>query len=154
MAVTKIDEATYQESLQDMLKCFTNCCTTSAGLVIGSGSKVKAKVANTINYVIDGVLYQKTTAEIALGGANQATATACIYLISVNASGTLACTQGDPVASTATPVIPDLPADSAPVGYVKVVNATGSNFQPGTTELDASGLTVTYVNLFSMATAT
>lgn len=156
MAVTKIDEATYQEPMQDMLKCFTNCCLTYPGVVIGTGSAAKAKITNSITYVIDGKIYYHATAsdEIALTGEAQATATACIYLISINKDGTLACTQGDIVASTATPEVPTLPDASAPIGYVKVVNATGSNFTPGSTGLDTSNITDIYTDLFSMATAT
>jgi hypothetical protein len=120
---------------------------------MGSGSKAAVLLSNTIAYVIDGVMRSKTTDEVALSGINQATATACMYLISINASGTLACTQGTIVASTATPTVPALPSASAPIGYVTIVNTSGSDFDPGTTLLDASGIGDTYTHLFTMATA-
>jgi hypothetical protein len=36
----------------------------SAGLVIGSGSKPKVKIASTVPYSVGGQVYSKTTAEI------------------------------------------------------------------------------------------
>ena len=47
------------------------------------------------------------------------------------------------------PLIPDLPDGCAPVGVIKVV-ATGADFVPGTTALDAAGITATYFNLSSI----
>lgn len=44
------------------------------------------------------------------------------------------------------PLIPDLPDGAAPVGVIKVV-ATSADFVPGTTALDAAGITATYYNL-------
>lgn len=157
MAVTKIDEATYQEPMQDMLKCFTNCCLTYPGVVIGTGSAAKAKITNSITYVIDGKIYYHATAsdEITLTGEDQAKSTTCIYLLSLDTTGgTWTCTQGDIVASTETPELPTLPASNAPVGYVTVTTDADTTFDPGTTLLSASGITDTYTDLFSMATAT
>ena len=50
------------------------------------------------------------------------------------------------------PLIPDLPDGCAPVGVIKVV-ATGADFVPGTTALDAAGITATYFNLSSIPAA-
>ena len=47
------------------------------------------------------------------------------------------------------PLIPDLPDGCAPVGVIKVA-ATGADFVPGTTALDAAGITATYFNLSSI----
>lgn len=49
--------------------------------------------------------------------------------------------------------LPDLPAGHFPVGVVKVVNATGADFVPGTTALDAASTTVTYTNVAVMPKA-
>jgi hypothetical protein len=42
--------------------------------------------------------------------------------------------------------IPDIPAGQVPIGIIKVV-ATGADFVPGTTALDAAGITATYFNI-------
>lgn len=42
-----------------------------------------------------------------------------------------------------------VPDGFVPVGVVKVVTNSSTTFTPGTTALDAAGLTVTYFNLFS-----
>ena len=42
--------------------------------------------------------------------------------------------------------LPDVASGAVPVGIIKVV-ATGADFIPGTTALDAAGITATYFNI-------
>lgn len=119
-------------------------CYGSAGLVIGSSSKAKVKIANTVPYSIGNVLYSKTTAEIAFTDTTvQAAGTTKYYLLSLDASGNGTITSG-----TATK-LPNCPANQCPIGYVKIVMDSDSTFTPGTTELDAATTftSVTYVNI-------
>lgn len=75
-----------------------------------------------------------------------ATAKQRYYLLHVEAAtGTLGCTEGADHASAA--VLPATPTGEIAVGWVKVANATGSNFTFGTTNLDTASLTVTYGDL-------
>ena len=116
-------------------------CLSSAGLAIGTSSAAAVKIANTVTYSIGGVIYTKTTAEIAFTDTTvQADGTTKYYLLSLNAAGTGLISTG-----TAND-LPNPPADYCPIGYVKVV-CDGAAFTPGTTLLSASGITDTYVNI-------
>lgn len=133
---------------------FLTHCLTSAGLTIGATGH-KAKVANAAcHYAINGVIYTLSANAngTALAGGVQATGTYCKYLVSVNASGTVTITAGVPASTATEATLPALPSANCPLGYVQIYNNSGSNFTPGTTDLDASGITATYVNLMVMPT--
>ena len=107
----------------------------SAGLTFGSSSKPKAKIANTIYALIDGVLVKKTTAEIVLSG-TVLNAKFNVYVLSMTADGTVTATMGTAGATIGAVVFPAVPASSVVIGFV-IVNPTGTgNFVGGTTDLD------------------
>jgi hypothetical protein len=107
----------------------------SAGLAIGSSSKAKAKIVNTIYALVNGVLVTKTTAEITLSG-TILTATYNVYVLTMASDGTVTATMGTAGATLAAVVFPAIPADSAVIGFV-IVHPTGTgSFVGGTTELD------------------
>ncbi len=121
-----------------LLQIQQNICDyvlNSAGLAIGSSSKKAVLIANTTRAMIDGVLVEKTTAEIALSG----TVTADkfnVYVLSMVAGGTVVATMGTEGATIGAVVFPAVPASSVVIGFV-IVNPTGTgNFVGGTTELD------------------
>lgn len=112
-----------------------NLIFNSSALTIGSSSKKAAKLANTVYGVIDGVMFSKTTAEVALAG-TVTNAKFNVYLILVNAAGTLSVVMGTEGATLAAAVLPAVTAGCAVVGMV-IVNPTGTgNFVGGTTDLD------------------
>jgi len=121
-------------SLQTTLADF---CHNSAGLVIGSSSKAKPKIANTVHAMIDGALVKKTTAEITLTTANNvANAKFNVIALLMNAAGTVTPTNGTAADTLAAVVFPAIPLDAVCVGYV-IVNPTGTGgFVGGTTEFD------------------
>lgn len=41
-------------------------------------------------------------------------------------------------------------SNQTPIGFVGILNQTGSNFTPNTTALDAGGITTTYINNFGL----
>lgn len=143
-----------------------NFCFSKAALAIGDGAKTGVAIASTvgagIDYCIDGILYNKSDAATNLpltAAAVQPVLTKCLYLIVVNASGTVSSIKGDAVltadltAGTKVLKWPDCPADKAPIGAVKMTLASTATFTAGTTALDASNCTATYYNLFSVPTA-
>lgn len=109
----------------------------SGGLAIGSGSKKKILIANTIYTLHDGVLAKKTTAELTLTTAhNVANAKFNVLLVSVNSSGTATVTAGTEGATLGAVVFPAVPSGDACVGFV-IINPTGTGgFVGGTTDLD------------------
>lgn len=124
-----------------------NRCVQACGLAEGTNANT-IKTANAVSFVVNGQLYTKgATDNIAMtAAAQQAISTYCLYLVSIVAGGTVTVTKGTSVA-TDTAVLPALPADSAPLGFFKVVTDGSTTFTSGTTDLGAAGLTVTYGDL-------
>jgi hypothetical protein len=117
-------------------------CLSSAGLAIGSGDATKLKIANTVTFMIDGVIYTKTTAEIVFTDVTvQPISTTCYYLLSLDSGGNGVITTGTANA------LPDPPAGFCPVGYVKVVTDGTGTFVPATDDLSDAAVTDTYVNI-------
>jgi len=107
----------------------------TGGLAIGSSSKPKVLIANTIYALVNGVLVKKTTAEIVIAG----TVTADmfnVYVLSIDSAGTVTVSMGTEGATIGAVVFPAVPANNAVIGFV-IVNPTGTgNFVGGTTDLD------------------
>jgi hypothetical protein len=119
------------------------------GLAIGTASKKAVKIVNECMAVINGtivpiaaateVAFTATTHDVADGYTN-------VFVITVNAAGTLAITMGTRAATTSTVaacVLPTVPADVAVVGIVSIASA-GALFDATTTDLDAGTVTDLY----------
>lgn len=134
-----------------------NRATSAAGLVIGSSSKAKVKIANTVSYLIDGVFKSKTTAEVAFTAtthdipADADTVQEAVYVMTLKADGTPTLTMGDIATGAGNALYPDfadLPVGEAVVGAVRIaVDAGSTDFDASTDELDESHLTVAYEDL-------
>jgi len=138
-----------------------NRCFGKAGLAIHGANAENVQTTAAVDYSIAGVMYQlAVTAEIDLsalscitetGAADtltaQVTATDRAYLLVLNAAGTAKIIQGTAVATAATCVVPGCPDGYAPLGVIKVANASGSDFTLGTTALSAAGVTDTYFDV-------
>lgn len=124
---------------------------SKAGLAIHGVNTENVLTANAFDFSIAGVAYQLAAqAEIDISGLSftpteLATAKQRIYLIHVASGGTIDILEGEDHASDAQ--IPATPAGKVALGYIKVVNASGSGFTIGTTALDTAGITDTYVDL-------
>ena len=129
--------------------------TTTAGAI-----KVAAPNGAGVDFCIDGNLYHKAdTDDIAVtAAAVQADLTTCLYLVCLNASGTLSTVKGDAVltadlaAGTAVLEWPRPAAGTCPIGAVKVATS-GATFTAGTTDLGAAGVTDTYYDMFTIPSA-
>jgi hypothetical protein len=82
-----------------------------------------------------------------------------LFLVCVSAAGAITVVKGTEVSNAAitagTAVLhwPEPTADTCPIGALKIKNASESVFTGGTTLLDASDITTTYYNLFTVPTA-
>ncbi len=137
--ITKGHDAMGQKELRDALEkiqiAIVDQLLSSGGLAIGSSSKKAVRVASTCYALIDGVLVRKTAAEVALAG-TVVNATFNVFVISMNASGTLKATMGTAGATLGAVVFPTIPANEVVLGFA-IVNPTGTgNFVGGTTDLD------------------
>jgi hypothetical protein len=117
------------------------------GLAEGTNANT-LKTAAVTSYTIAGVNYSKAaTDNLAMTACTQqAISTYCLYLVSINSSGTVTTTKGTSTA-TDTATLPALPASSAAIGYFKVVTDASHTFTSGTTDLSAAGITATYKDL-------
>ncbi len=134
-------------------------CLSKAGLAIGSGDAKDLDIAAPngagVDFAINGILYHKAdAADIAITAATaQAVSTSCIYLVTLNASGTLATVKGTEVLTADIGVTkkldwPEPAADTCPIGAVRVDTNASTTFTAGTTNFSAAGITDTYYDLF------
>lgn len=135
-------EATSNENLRVILDEFQSFAVdlllNSGGLVIGSGSKKKVKIANTVYAMIDGVPVKKTTAEVDFTATTHDVTNAYFrfFVLSMDASGTVTITAGDEAATIGAATIPALPDEEVALGLV-LINPTGTgDFDATTTDLD------------------
>lgn len=159
-------------SLVDVLANFN---FTKAVLAINLAAAATVKTTLAISYTIGGVLLTKAALaaqSIAVTHREDASPVTAgdpayvqpaqqtvIYLLALNAAGTLAVIQGgfagqvvrfsDNSSKVLTSVggVPALPVGFAVIGALKVATAPATTFTPGTTALDAAGVTVTYFDL-------
>lgn len=151
--VNKIDESTPYQKLQDLFTGLLNRCFGICGLVIATTS-TKIKTATAVDYTINGLNYQKAATDniTITAGAVQAISTFCKYLVSVDSSGAVTTTKGEDATTAVLALLPDLPADNAPIGYFQVATSGADTFTAGTTALDAAQVTDTYVDMGSIVT--
>ncbi|MBZ0158400.1 MAG: hypothetical protein K8I29_19555 [Alphaproteobacteria bacterium] len=151
--VTKISDAAQHQPMRDVLKLILNRCFGAAGLAEGTNAAT-IKTANAVTYCINGKVYSKAgTDNIAItAAAAQSAETFCKYLVSINAGGTVTVTKGEEAATSAAALLPELPADSAPLGYFEIETAAATTYTAGTTDNGAAGITDTYVDLSSVVT--
>jgi hypothetical protein len=137
-------------------------CFSKAGLVSTDAAiDIVAPNGAGVDYAIGGVLYhaadQTDTAMTA--AAAQAALTTCIYLVCLDSSGTLTTVKGtevltaDIASGKSVLTWPQPAASTCPIGAIKVVCASGYTFTCGTTQVDATGITTTFVDLFCVPDA-
>lgn len=117
-------------------------CMTACTLAINAASAATIKTTGTTTYLSDGKF--KTKAALAAqafssGMPSLAIGQTGFYVVCLDSAGTVT-TYGRKS------ILPDIPAGQTPIGYIKVV-ATSAAFVPGTTALDAAGLTVTFTDV-------
>lgn len=124
------------EALFDKLqRPLSSLVLNTAGLTIGSSSKPKLKIANTIYAYVEGVLVKKTTAEIVISG-TITNAKFNVYVLSIDSAGTVTAQMGTEASTIGGVVFPTIASGSAVIGFA-IVNPTGTGpFVGGTTDLD------------------
>ena len=144
------------------LKALTACFSRA---VVGIGSTA-AKVRTTthngtgFNYSIDGMMYYLISTDDfwTMSGDTVSDDSECIFLLCINAAGTMSVVQGDAILTAdltsgkevlTWPVPGD---DVCPVGAVRVTT-DGATYIPGTTSLAAGTVTDTYYNFSVLPSA-
>ncbi len=133
-------------------------CLAKAGVKIGNSGANDVDIAAPngagVDFAIKGLLYHKAdAADIAITAATvQAVATTCLYVICLNASGTLSTVKGTEVLTASltngTDVLcwPDVGDDVCAIGAAKVVCDATHTFTAGTTNFSATGITDTFMD--------
>lgn len=132
-------------------------CYSKAGLAEGTNAttiKTAAPNGAGIDYAINGIAYHKAdTDNIAFTAtAVQAVSTTCVYLVQIDSSGNVSMKKGNEVATASLGIndsaqVPFPDVDKCPIGYIVVATDASTTFTGGTTDLGASGITDTYVDL-------
>jgi hypothetical protein len=136
-------------------------CLSKAGLAEGTNAntiKTAAPNGAGIDFVIDGIAYHLADGDnIAMTALDaQAALTTCLYLVTVNAAGTVAMVKGDEVLTAslsggdAVLRWPEPAAGYCPIGAIKIATAAATTFTSGTTDLSATGITDTYYDLMTI----
>jgi hypothetical protein len=114
---------------------FSSQIFNSGGLAIGTGSKKKVLIANTVYGVAGGVPFTNATAEVTLAG-TITNALFNVFCIFVDSAGAETAAMGTEGAALINVKFPPIPTKKAMVGFV-IVNPTGTgNFVGATTDLD------------------
>lgn len=123
-------------------------CLAAAGLAVATDT-TKVQSANAVDYVIGGKAYTKAATDdlVAPSGDTQGKSTKALYLFTLDSSGNPSAKQSKIKGSGEDVSYPDLPDDEAPIGAIKVETNDSTTFEPGTTALNASGVTTTYIDL-------
>lgn len=139
--------ATLKElNLESLRELIGFACLTKATLAINDAAAATFKSTGTITYLSDGLFKTKSALSaqaFSTGHAAQAVGETGYYVVSLNAGGTVSTTQHVFNTSSGVAKLPDVPDGNTPIGIIKVV-AASAVFTPGTTALDAAGVTVTY----------
>lgn len=149
--------ATYLTQMDLQLRASRNGARDIAGLVIGSVDAKKIKAGNTTIFMVDGVLLTKSTFEVDFStsvGTTVPISSFTKYLICLAADGTPSVTEGNNAASAILALLPAVPADEAPIGYLQVATSGAGTFVPDTDDLSDAAVTDTYVNLIWPDTGT
>ena len=129
-------------------------CLSKAGLGIGSTPAQLSLAAPNgagIDFAIDGIAYHLADdATVVMTAMSvQADLTSCLYLVELNAAGTLSTVKGTEVVTANIGVVggalqwPTPSVDKCPIGAFRVDNS-GGTFTGATTDLDAGTVTDTY----------
>lgn len=152
---------------------FGQMCFTKAGLAIGT-APTGFNTTGTTTYTIDGVfktfggqVSRAFASPAPLDAAGVATEPAkpytaqgvsqtVYYTVGVDVNGNFGVAQGEPNGPVTSPIgiggygsgnVPDLPRGWCPFGLIKVVTNGTTTFTPGTTALNAAGVTSTFYDL-------
>lgn len=130
------------------------------GSIVGTGA---LNVANNVTFAIDGTfntVAANNNVQFSSGHTALAAGCICVFGLWVSSTGVFSTTQGKIVdvaslsAGTGQKVVPlpDMIADNALVGLIKVKTAGAATFTPGTTNCNATNVTMTFYDTMVMPT--
>jgi len=137
------------------------CCLGNPALAVDASAKADAETYADFPYAINGLVYTFSSGDgdVQLDDNTVTAGYTALFLVCVDSSGTVTVVKGDEVdndditAGNAVLEWPEPTEDTCPIGALKIKNASSSVFTGGTTAQDASGITTTYYNFFTIPEA-
>lgn len=153
MSLPDVGAGIANKNLIGLLKVLKCHGLASAGIVIGTSSAAQVKWGNSIVACVNGKIVTVTTNEVAFTAtthdipANANSVQEAVYLVEVDAAGTVTLKMGTIATGSGQATWPEASTDKACVGAVRVAVAAGSTpFDASTDLLSASHITDTYYN--------
>ena len=145
-AVITITPATTTEAIVVTAEVTGTDPTTTATVAQTIVGAKGYKTANTLQFGINGHMGEKAaTSNLTFSGATVLGASSFRwYLVTIDTDGNFTATPGPTDGAN---ILPDIPANQAVVGAIKIATAAGTTFTPNVTGLNATGITDTYYNL-------
>jgi len=166
MKLSDINDATLRAILG-------NSCKTKITLASSGAGTATVGSTGTITYTVDGIFKTKSALSAqsiavthdqfgnavanGLAAYTQPVSTTVYYVLSLNAAGTVAVSQGGYSGQSVTSPagaaqysaggLPVVPAGYTPIGIIKVATGASATFVAGTTNLDAAGVTATFTDV-------
>ena len=139
-------------------------CLSKAGLAEGTNAatiQIAAPNGAGVDYCINGLMYHKADANnIAMNAlAVQAVSTKCLYAVQLDAAGAVSLVKGDEELTadiTAGNRVLHWPApveDRCVLGYILIETDDSNTFTSGTTDLSATGITATFIDVLAAPAA-
>lgn len=130
-----------------------HCSTALSGIARGTTAQ-KAKTVNTTTYRVDGKNYSLAGSDDfwTLAGTTVAVSAFQKYLLCIDASATASIIEGtQSTVSAAAVVLPNHPQAKCILGVLTIATDATHTFIPGTTALNATGITATFQDGFDSA---
>lgn len=123
---------------------------TAPTLVIKATSGTVPKSSTAFSVLAAGLVQSKAAdTDMSVIAGTLATAKAALWAFYIDSAGTITTSTKTADAADAAAALllkPTIPANKVEIGYIIVANASGSNFTGGTTALDATNVTTTFVS--------
>jgi len=134
-------------------------CLAKAGLAEGTNAntiRINTPDAEGVHYCIGGILYHKADTDNIVMNALplQAALTSCLYVVQINAAGTVTMKKGREVPTAAltggTDVLdwPQPDNNQIALGYLRIALANAATFTNGSTDLGATDVVDTFFDVF------
>ena len=142
-------KALSHQQLMDVIDEAKTCSQYRAlvdpGVCIGSGDASKIKFANTTTFLNGGIFKSKSSAETAFTAtthdieADADSIQEACYLVCLDADGAVTIHMGEIATGSGEALLPEIPADLTPIGYLRLAVAAGStDFNASTDDLSES----------------
>jgi hypothetical protein len=136
-------------------------CLGNAGLVMDTDGEEDVETTANFPYAINGLVYTCTSddGDVKFDGNTVTAGYTALFLVCIDADGDITVVKGtevdndDITAGTKVLHWPVPTANTCPIGAVKIKNASSAVFTGGTTDLDATDITTTCYNFFTIPEA-